>query len=73
MLRLLSGRAAYFAIGLCLFLAGVQLTQAQEAEALSPRNANYTIQVRLDPAEKTLQGTEVLTWRNDARFPATEL
>ncbi len=73
MLRLLSGRAAYLATVLCLFLAGVQLIRAQEAEALSPRNANYTIQVRLDPAEKTLHGTEVLTWRNDMRVPAAEL
>ena len=51
----------------------MQLARAQEAEALSPRNANYTIQVRLDPAEKTLQGSEVLTWRNDMRVPAAEL
>ena len=30
----------------------------------SPRNANYTIQARLDPDQHTLQGSEVLEWRN---------
>jgi hypothetical protein len=32
--------------------------------AQSPRNANYTIQARLDPDQHTLQGSEVLEWRN---------
>jgi hypothetical protein len=32
--------------------------------AQSPRNANYTIQARLDPDQHTIQGTEVLEWRN---------
>jgi hypothetical protein len=30
----------------------------------SARNANYTIQARLDPDQHTIQGTEVLEWRN---------
>ncbi|MFB3853428.1 MAG: M1 family metallopeptidase [Vicinamibacterales bacterium] len=41
--------------------------------ALSPRNASYTIEARLDPAERILQGSEVLTWRNISPNPATEL
>src|SRR5438093_2886831 len=32
--------------------------------AQSPRNANYTIQARLDPDQHTLQGSLVLEWRN---------
>ena len=32
--------------------------------AQSPRNANYTIQARLDPDQHTIQGTEILEWRN---------
>ncbi|MFA5908594.1 MAG: M1 family metallopeptidase [Vicinamibacterales bacterium] len=30
----------------------------------SPRNANYDIDVTLDPAARTLTGSEVITWRN---------
>ena len=40
---------------------------------VSPRNANYSIDVELDPATRTLQGREVLTWRNITAQPATEL
>ena len=31
---------------------------------LSPRNANYSIDARLDPASRTITGSEVITWRN---------
>lgn len=41
--------------------------------ARSPRNASYAIDVRLDPATRTLKGQEVLTWRNISRATATEL
>jgi len=34
------------------------------AEPLSPRNANYTIAVELDPAAHTLKATEDIRWRN---------
>ncbi len=30
----------------------------------SPRNASYSIRARLDPDQHTIQGTEVLEWRN---------
>jgi hypothetical protein len=43
------------------------------APALSPRNASYTIDVRLDPATRTLTGSEVIAWRNRTSRPATEL
>src|SRR3954447_19233578 len=39
----------------------------------SPRNANYTITARLDPAARTITGTEVITWRNVTATPATDL
>ncbi len=41
--------------------------------ARSPRNASYTITARLDPATRTITGSEVLTWRNISRVPATDL
>lgn len=39
----------------------------------SPRNANYSIDVELDPASRTLMGREVLTWRNTSRQATSEL
>ena len=41
-------------------------TGGPEAQTLSesPRNASYTIEVRLDPDSKMLEGRQVLTWRN---------
>jgi hypothetical protein len=42
-------------------------------EALSPRNASYSIDVRLDPARRALAGDALVTWRNIAPIPATEL
>ena len=44
-----------------------------EAGRVSPRNANYSIDVELDPATRTITGREVLTWRNISRVPAPEL
>lgn len=40
---------------------------------LSSRIANYDIKVKLDTAEKTLTGTELLTWRNDSPDEIKEL
>jgi len=40
---------------------------------LSPRNANYTIAARLDPATRTITGTAVITWRNTTTRPAADL
>jgi len=39
----------------------------------SPRNANYTITARLDPATRTITALEVITWRNITSRPATDL
>ena len=40
---------------------------------LSPRNANYTIAARLDPAARTIAGEERIVWRNITATTATEL
>ena len=42
-------------------------------EGRSARNANYSIDVELDPSTRTLVGREVLTWRNTSGQPAGEL
>ncbi len=39
----------------------------------SPRNANYTITARLDPAARTITCSETITWRNITTKPASEL
>jgi aminopeptidase N len=43
------------------------------AQPLSPRNANYTITARLDPATRTITGSETITWRNITNTPAPDL
>lgn len=40
---------------------------------LSPRNANYSIDVRLDHAARTLAGRETIRWRNISSATATEV
>src|SRR5438874_2334397 len=44
-----------------------------QPEPRSPRNANYTIAARLDPASRTISGTETIVWRNITATIATEL
>ena len=39
----------------------------------SPRNASYTIDARLDPASRTITGSEIITWRNITTKPADDL
>jgi hypothetical protein len=60
----------------------VSLTAASAARAevtgtidppLSPRNASYVIDARLDAASRTITGSEVILWRNITTKPATEL
>jgi hypothetical protein len=38
--------------------------------AVSPRTANYDIDVSLDPATRVLNGSEVITWRNPGQIAA---
>lgn len=42
-------------------------------EPLSDRRVSYVMDVRLDPAERTVSGTQRLTWRNPAAVPVDEL
>jgi len=53
--------------------APVQPPAAGQADALSPRNANYSIDVALDPARRRLSGRELLTWRNTSTISTSEL
>ena len=43
------------------------------APPLSPRNANYSIDVRLDPASRTITASETITWRNITSKPVNDL
>src|SRR5687767_15946004 len=43
------------------------------AQQLSPRNANYTIDVTLDARARTLTGRETLVWTNTSAASTTEL
>jgi peptidase M1-like protein len=54
-------------------LVASTIIQAQEPTPVSPRNANYDIDVRLDPATRTITGTEVIRWRNLGEVPADSL
>ncbi|HEY2905609.1 MAG TPA: M1 family metallopeptidase, partial [Vicinamibacterales bacterium] len=40
---------------------------------LSPRNASYSIDARLDVPSRTITGSELITWRNITNKPASEL
>ncbi|MCG8556750.1 MAG: M1 family metallopeptidase [Proteobacteria bacterium] len=46
---------------------------AGEGRALSPRNANYAIEVTLDPGAKILTGKQTVTWRNTQHKATDEL
>ena len=57
--------------------AGPAASSAQPARqptaSQSQRNANYSIDVTLDPETRTLDGQLVLTWQNISSRPASEL
>ena len=46
---------------------------AQSNQPLSPRNANYTIDARLDVRSHTIAGSETIVWRNITSRAANEL
>ncbi len=70
-------------LGLAAFLGALEpasaLGQSQPLPApaappvLSPRNASYSIDVRLDTARRTLAGRETLEWRNTSSVATSEL
>src|SRR5689334_12824841 len=43
------------------------------APPLSPRNASYSIDARLDAQSRTITASEVITWRNITTRPVQEL
>jgi hypothetical protein len=73
--QLTSARGVAGLIG--LFVAGVVSAQVQPpvefATPLSPRIANYTIEVDLDPGSKMLNGRQTVVWRNTQETAVEEL
>lgn len=70
--------SARVAAGLSALLLGAVLSAQVEppvefATALSPRNADYHIEVDLDPGSKMLNGRQTLVWRNIQEIPTEEL
>jgi len=49
------------------------LSASATAQPLSPRNANYTIEARLDAAPRTITATETVVWRNITETTTAEL
>jgi hypothetical protein len=47
--------------------------RVETGNALSPRNANYTIEVTLDAESKQLHGHQIVEWRNIQTEPTGEL
>ncbi|HYM21713.1 MAG TPA: M1 family metallopeptidase [Vicinamibacterales bacterium] len=69
-------RRALFAVVLATATASAQTAPRPDgsiAPPLSPRNASYTIDARLDPPAHAIAGTETIAWRNITRTTATEL
>jgi hypothetical protein len=58
---------------LAVFGMGLVALAPAAAQSLSPRNANYTIDVRLDPGARTLTGRQTLAWTNISNVVVTEL
>jgi Peptidase family M1 domain len=58
-------------------LASGSLVHAQSTGQMtpprSPRNASYSIDVRLDPASRTITASEIITWRNVTTKPVDDL
>ena len=68
--------AALFALALPTADSGARAQSAAVPEASPPRServANYQIQAVLDPVNRLLKGTEVVTWRNATALPTSEL
>jgi aminopeptidase N len=63
-------------LAILVSLAAADATAVQQpaaAPARSPRNANYAIAARLDPASRTITADEQITWRNVTTRPASSL
>ena len=73
-MRRISLAGMVFAVAL-VTLAGPasHAASVQDANALSPRNANYRLTALLDPATHEITGDGRLTWRNTSKNPTSEL
>ena len=60
-------------LAICALTLAAATARAQTAAARSPRNANYQIEVALDPHTRTLNAHENITWRNITHNPTSEL
>lgn len=56
-----------------LFITGYSYPQIIFKTPLSPRNANYDINVKLDTKTKILDGNEILSWTNMSKDNISEL
>jgi hypothetical protein len=56
-----------------LLLPLMATVAAAQGETLSPSNADYTIEVRLDPERRALTGSQQLRWTNLQQQPTDEL
>jgi hypothetical protein len=65
--------AALRRLALACTCAGLAASWPGAAATRSPRNANYTIEARLDPQSRTIAGRAVLEWRNLEAQPTDEL
>ena len=54
-------------------VAAVPAAMSPAGEFRSPRNANYTIDARLDVRSRVLTGAETIVWRNITTHPTGEL
>ena len=62
-----------FSIFLCVLSLRASTENAADSLTLSPANANYVMQVRLEPESRMISGSAILTWRNITSFPAPDL
>src|ERR1019366_5059099 len=66
----------FLALGAILFASAASAQQPVDGAIrppLSPRNANYSIDARLDPASRTITGSEMIAWRNITKRTAADL
>ena len=58
---------------LLLTICASSVAASGDDTPLSPRNANYTIEVKLNAEDKTLEGREIVHWRNQMEVATEEL
>lgn len=65
-----------FSLALCAVGTLIAAPSAQTPapmQALSPRNASYTLAATLDPSAHTITGSGTIVWRNITKAPTSEL